>query len=130
MASTDKKSAEKKEKAPKAAKAPKAKVEKIKKGITARSLDVIVSPVVTEKSTVAGSQGKYTFKVSACACKTSVREAIESIFGVSVTKVNVSNFDGKQKIFKGRIGQRNSYRKAVVTLKQGQSIDLTTGIKI
>lgn len=119
--------AEKKEKAPKA---PKAKVEKTKKAVTARALDVIVAPVVTEKSTIAGSQGKYTFKVSACACKTSVRNAVESIFGVNVTKVNVSNFDGKKKVFKGRQGQRNSYRKAVVTLKQGQSIDLTSGIKI
>jgi large subunit ribosomal protein L23 len=117
--------AEKTEKAPKAPKAKKAST-----GINAKALDAIVSPVVTEKSTLAGQFGKYTFKVSGCASKTTIKQAVESIFGVNVTKINVSNFDGKQKVFKGRLGQRNSYRKAVVTLKQGQSIDLSSGIKI
>lgn len=115
--------AEKTEKAPKAKKAPKA-------GVNAKLLDAIVSPVVTEKSTLAGQFGKYTFKVSGCACKTTIKQAVESIFGVNVTKINVTNYDGKTKVFKGRQGQRNSFRKAVVTLKQGQSIDLSSGIKI
>jgi large subunit ribosomal protein L23 len=117
-------------KAEKTEKAKKAKVEKIRPALTPRALDVIVSPIVTEKSTVAGSLGKYTFKVSACADKTAIRHAVESIFGVNVTKINVTNYDGKNKVFKGRKGTRNSYRKAVVTLKSGQSIDLTGGIKI
>ena len=117
--------AEKKEKAPKAAKAIKSA-----QGITEKSLDAIISPVVTEKSTLAGQHNKYTFKVSVCACKTTIKQAVEGIFGVNVTKINVSNFDGKHKVFKGRQGQRNSYRKAVVTLKSGQSIDLSSGIKI
>lgn len=98
--------------------------------VTPKSLDVIVSPVVTEKSTVAGAQGKYTFKVSCCACKTTIKQAVESLFGVNVTKVNVTNYDGKKKVFRGRKGQRNAFRKAIVTLKEGQSIDLTSGIKI
>ncbi len=108
-----------------------AKAEKTKKAeISAKLLDAIVAPVVTEKSTLAGQHGKYTFKVSCCASKTTIKQAVETIFGVNVTKINVNNIDGKTKIFKGREGKRNSYRKAVVTLKEGQSIDLSSGIKI
>jgi large subunit ribosomal protein L23 len=108
----------------------KAKVKDKKQAITPKFLDVIVSPVVTEKSTVAGAQGKYTFKVSVCADKTTIKQAVESLFGVTVTKINLANYDCKKKIFRGREGQRNAFRKAVVTLKEGQSIDLTSGIKI
>ena len=129
MAKIDNNLAEKIQKAEKAEKAPKAK-KQANTQLNERALDAIVSPVVTEKSTLAGQHGKYTFKVSVCACKTTIKQAVESIFGVNVTKINVSNFDGKKKVFKGRKGQRNSYRKAVVTLKPGQSIDLSSGIKI
>lgn len=89
----------------------------------------IKSPVITEKSTTAGEFGKYTFKVCVHSSKTQVRDAVEALFGVEVTKVNVINYDGKVKAFRQRMGQRDAYKKAIVTLKQGQSIDLTSGLK-
>lgn len=100
-----------------------------KKEVSAATYDVIISPVVTEKSTIANSLGKYVFKIAVDADKTQVKNAVEGIFGVEVTKVNVLNYDGKARGFRGRIGRRNHYKKAVVTLKQGQSIDLSSGIK-
>jgi len=103
---------------------------KKKAEVSANLLDILVAPIVTEKSTIAGSLGKYTFKVATCATKTDVKNAVESIFGVNVTKVNTVNYDGKTKLFRGREGTRNAYKKAVVTLKSGESIDLTNGIKI
>ena len=100
-----------------------------KKEVSASTYDVILSPVITEKSTIANSLGKYVFKVAIDADKTAVKSAVEGIFKVEVTKVNVVNYDGKVKGFRGRYGRRNNYKKAIVTLKQGQSIDLTSGIK-
>lgn len=91
--------------------------------------DTILSPVVTEKSTMAGEFNKYSFKVAVDSNKKQVAEAIQALFGVEVAKVNVLNYDGKVKAFRQRLGQRNAYKKAIVTLKQGQSIDLTSGLK-
>ncbi len=117
---------EPRKKAPKADKKP---VKAAKKTATAASYDVILSPVITEKSTIANSLGKYVFKVAVDGTKTQVKNAVEAIFGVEVTKVNVVNYDGKIKAFRGRYGRRNNYKKAIVTLKAGQSIDLAGGIK-
>ena len=117
------------EKAPKATTPKKEKKARAKVAANAAHYQTIKSPVVTEKSTMAGEHNKYTFKVCKHSNKIQVRDAVEALFGVEVTKVNVINYDGKVKAFRQRLGQRNEYKKAIVTLKQGQSIDLTSGLK-
>jgi large subunit ribosomal protein L23 len=95
----------------------------------ARLYDVIRRPVVTEKSTAAAEQNKVTFKISPEATKADVKAAVEAIFNVKVKKVNTINIDGKTKRFRGRPGQRSDLRKAVVTLEEGQSIDMASGAR-
>jgi len=95
----------------------------------ARLYDVIVRPVVTEKSTAAAEQNKVTFKISPTATKNDVKAAVEAIFKVSVLKVNTINVEGKVKKFRGRPGQRSDSRKAIVTLAAGQSIDFAAGAR-
>lgn len=95
----------------------------------ARLYDVIERPVVTEKSTVAGEQNKLTFKISPTATKKDVKAAVESIFNVKVKKVNTINVEGKAKRFRGQPGQRQDYRKAVVTLEAGSQVDVAAGAK-
>ncbi|MEM7022197.1 MAG: 50S ribosomal protein L23 [Pseudomonadota bacterium] len=90
--------------------------------------DLIVGPVVTEKSTQASEHNQVTFKVRNDATKPQVKEAIEGLFGVKVKAVNTLNQKGKVKRFRGRIGKRNDVKKAIVTLVDGDSIDVTTGI--
>lgn len=90
--------------------------------------DIIKRPIITEKASIAGELGKYVFEVSQSANKMSVKKAVEAIFGVKVTQVNIANLKGKRKVFKGREGFRKSQRKATVTLENGQSIDFTTGV--
>ena len=109
----------------------KAAPKKAKGGATAeaRLYDVLVSPVVTEKSTSLAEANKVVFKISPSATKKDVKAAVEAIFKVSVTKVNTINIDGKTKRFRGQPGQRNDVRKAVVTLAAGQTIDLTAGAR-
>jgi large subunit ribosomal protein L23 len=118
--------------AKKAAPAKKAAAKKTVKGGVlddARLYDVIVSPVVTEKSTRATEQNKVTFKISPTATKVDVKKAVEAIFKVTVTKVNTINVEGKMKKFRGRDGQRSDVRKAIVTLAAGQSIDFAAGAR-
>lgn len=105
------------------------KAKAVKKAINPSHYNTIVSPVVTEKSTLAGEFGKYTFKVAVDTNKTKVKEAVEALFNVEVSKVNVVNYDGKVKRFKNFTGRRDAYKKAIVTLKSGQSIDLASGLK-
>lgn len=90
--------------------------------------DIIRRPIITEKAAIAGELGKYVFEVAPSANKTLVKNAVEAIFGVKVTQVNISNLKSKRKIFKGREGFRKAQRKAVVTLENGQSIDFTSGV--
>lgn len=90
--------------------------------------DLILAPMVTEKSTVAIEQGKYVFKVPQDANKDQVKKAVELAFGVKVEKVNTIKVKGKVKRFRGVIGKRASFKKAVITLAEGQSIDVTAGI--
>ena len=90
--------------------------------------DIIRNPVITEKSTMLGSENKYTFKVSPSANKPAIKKAVEELFKVKVTGVNVINSQGKIKRFKGKLGQRAASKKAIVTLEEGQSIDLTGGV--
>lgn len=95
----------------------------------ARLYDVIVRPVVTEKSTRAAEQNKVVFRISPTATKRDVKAAVEAIFKVTVMKVNTINIAGKTKKFRGMPGQRSDIRKAVVTLAAGQSIDFAAGAK-
>lgn len=90
--------------------------------------DVLVRPVVTEKSTLASEHNKVTFMISPRADKTQVKQAVEHLFKVKVTKVNTVNIAGKTKRFRGQKGKRDDIRKAIVTLEAGQSIDLAAGL--
>ena len=96
--------------------------------VTAKMYDTLVRPVITEKSMISSEAGKVTFLVPLSATKDDVKAAVENIFNVTVNKVNTIRQLGKEKRFKGFIGQRSDYKKAVVTLAEGQNIDVTTGI--
>ena len=91
-------------------------------------LDTIVSPVITEKATTLSEFNKLIFRVHKGANKKSIKKSIEKIFKVNVTKINTINLRGKTKLVKGKKSSRPGYKKAIVTLKKGQSIDLATGI--
>ena len=90
--------------------------------------DKILFPVVTEKSTNLSELNKITFKVPDGANKKNLKKNIEKIFKVNVTKINIINKQSKQKITRGRKVKVQGYKKAIITLKKGQTIDLTTGI--
>jgi large subunit ribosomal protein L23 len=95
---------------------------------TARNYDVIVAPVITEKATRVSENGQVVFKVRLDANKAEIKDAVQNIFGVKVTAVNTLIQKGKTKRFRGRPGKRSDVKKAFVTLAEGQSIDVTTGI--
>lgn len=90
--------------------------------------DKILSPLVTEKSTNLSEQNKIVFKVPTKATKENLKKNIEKIFKVNVTKVNIINKKSKIKLTRGRKVKVSGFKKAIITLKKGQSIDLTTGI--
>ena len=90
--------------------------------------DKIISPIVTEKSTNQSEQNKIVFKVNANANKKNLKINIEKIFKVNVTKVNIINKKTRIKTTRGKKVRVKGYKKAIITLKKGQSIDLTTGI--
>ena len=90
--------------------------------------DKILTPMLTEKSTILSDQNKIVFKVPFKANKTNLKKNIEKIFKVNVTKINVINKQNRTKIVKGKKVKVQGYKKAIITLKKGQSIDLTTGI--
>ncbi len=85
--------------------------------------EVLRSPVITEKSSMGGEYNQVTFKVATDASKPEIKEAVETIFKVKVLTVNTLNQAGKTKRFKGHAGVRKSYKKAIVTLAEGDSID-------
>lgn len=89
--------------------------------------DVLVAPIVTEKSSAGMAYNQYTFKVLKNSTKHQVKQAVEHIFGVTVLSVNTILMKGKTKRFKGRLGMRSDWKKAIVTLKQGQTIDTSVG---
>jgi large subunit ribosomal protein L23 len=95
---------------------------------TARHYDTILSPIITEKATVLSEQNKVVFRVAADASKDEIASAIEELFKVTVTKVNTLVTKGKTKRFRGIKGRRSDVKKAIVTLAEGQSIDITTGL--
>ena len=90
--------------------------------------DKILSPVVTEKSTNLSELNKITFKVPDGANKKNLKKNIEKIFRVNVTKINIINKQNRTKVTRGKKVKVSGYKKAIITLKKGQSIDLTTGI--
>lgn len=96
--------------------------------IDPRHYDIIRSPVITEKATIASEQSKVLFRVAMDATKEQIKQAVEKLFNVKVTAVNTLVTKGKVKRFKGRLGQRSDVKKAVVTLADGQSIDVSTGL--
>ena len=91
-------------------------------------LDSIKSPVITEKATSLSEQNKVIFKVHENASKESIKKNIEKIFKVKVLKVNTINKKPKTKMVRGKLGIKKGFKKAVITLKKGQSIDLATGV--
>jgi len=90
--------------------------------------DKILSPMVTEKSTNMSEQNKIVFKVPTAANKVNLKKNIEKIWKVNVTKINIINKKSRTKINKGKKVKVRGFKKAIITLKKGQSIDLTTGI--
>ena len=90
--------------------------------------DKILSPMVTEKSTNLSEQNKIVFKVPTGANKINLKKNIEKIFKVNVTKINIINKQNRVKITRGKKVRVSGFKKAIITLKKGQSIDLTTGI--
>ena len=91
-------------------------------------LDIILSPTITEKATQLSEFNKVVFKVHKGASKNSIKKNLEKIFKVNVVRINTINFKGKTKLVKGKKSKRPGYKKAIITLKKGQSIDLATGI--
>ena len=90
--------------------------------------DTILTPVITEKATLGVEQNKVTFRVPLEATKTNIKAAVEGLFDVKVKNVNTVRQQGKIKRFRGIKGKRPDYKKAVVTLEEGHSIDVTTGV--
>jgi large subunit ribosomal protein L23 len=93
-----------------------------------RHYDVIVSPVITEKATIASEHNKVVFKVRRNATKPQIKEAVEKLFDVKVKSVNTLIRQGKVKAFKNKIGQLSDVKRAIVTLEEGHKIDVTTGL--
>ena len=91
-------------------------------------IDSIRQPIITEKATILSEFNKTVFKVHSGANKRSIKKNIEKIFKVTVTKVNIINQKRKKKIKQGKISIKPGYKKAIITLKKGQSIDLASGI--
>ena len=92
------------------------------------STDSIRQPIITEKATILSEQNKTVFKVHNGANKNSIKKNSEKLFKVNVVKVNIINTKTKKKIKQGKLSKKPGYKKAIITLKKGQSIDLTTGI--
>lgn len=90
--------------------------------------EILRAPVITEKSTLAGENNQVVFRVPLTATKPQVKEAVESLFKVKVKAVNTLRNKGKIKRFRGLIGKRSDTKKAIVTLAEGHSIDVTTGL--
>ncbi|MDQ3560552.1 MAG: 50S ribosomal protein L23 [Pseudomonadota bacterium] len=90
--------------------------------------DTILSPVITEKSTMASEHNQVVFKVVGRATKPEIKAAVEALFSVKVTGVNTLNRKGKAKRFRGIPGRQKDFKKAIVTLAEGHSIDVATGL--
>ena len=100
-----------------------------KKQATPRMYDIIQAPVITEKAAMGSEHGQVTFKVPMDATKPEIAVAVETVFEVKVKSVNTLRQKGKSKRFRGYLGRRNDYKKAMVTLEDGQTVDVTAGVK-
>jgi large subunit ribosomal protein L23 len=96
--------------------------------VKAEHYDVIRRPIITEKATMASENGAVVFEVDIAATKPQIKDAVENVFGVSVVAVNTTVTKGKQKRFRGRLGERKDTKKAYVRLAEGQTIDVSTGL--
>ena len=94
----------------------------------AKHYDVIRKPIITEKSTMASENGAVVFEVDIEANKPQIKEAVEALFGVKVKAVNTTITKGKVKRFRGQLGKRKDVKKAYVTLEEGNTIDVSTGL--
>ena len=93
-----------------------------------KAYDVILSPVITEKATLVSESNQVIFKVANGASKTDIKSAVETLFGVKVKAVNTLVRKGKRRVFRGIRAQLSDTKKAIVTLEEGHSIDVTTGL--
>ena len=93
-----------------------------------RHYDVVLSPVITEKATMASEHNKVVFKVARTATKPQIKEAVEKLFDVKVKSVNTLIRKGKVKAFRGSVGTQSPTKRAIVTLEEGHTIDVTTGL--
>ena len=93
-----------------------------------RHYDVIIAPVITEKATLASERNQVIFRVAKNATKPQIKEAVEKLFDVKVKSVNTLRRRGKWRAFRGRYGRTSDTKRAVVTLEEGQTIDVTTGL--
>ena len=98
------------------------------KNIDPRHYDVIVAPVITEKATLASDKNQVMFRVARNATKPQIKEAVEKLFDVKVKCVNTLVRKGKVKAFKGTVGTQSPVKRAIVTLEEGHTIDVTTGL--
>ena len=94
----------------------------------ARHYETILAPVITEKATLLSEHNKVVFKVALTATKPQIKEAVEKLFDVKVKSVNTLRRKGKWRTFRGRYGRTSDTKRAVVTLEEGQTIDVTTGL--
>jgi len=94
----------------------------------AKHYDVIRKPIITEKTTMASENGAVVFEVAIDSNKPMIKEAVEALFGVKVKAVNTTITKGKSKRFRGQLGRRKDVKKAYVTLEEGNTIDVTTGL--
>jgi len=93
-----------------------------------RHYDIILSPAITEKATIASEHNQVVFKVARGATKPQIKEAVEKLFDVKVKSVNTHVRKGKIKAFKGTVGEQSDVKRAIVTLEEGHRIDVTTGL--
>lgn len=98
------------------------------KQVTERMYNILVKPVITEKSSVVAENNVLTFEVAKDSNKTEIKNAIEAIYNVKVERVNTLNQEGKTKRFKGHLGRRSDYKKAMVKLADGHNIDVSAGV--
>ncbi|MFQ5562369.1 MAG: 50S ribosomal protein L23 [Parvularculaceae bacterium] len=96
--------------------------------LTEKHYDTLIAPVITEKSTIASENNQVVFRVPLTATKPEIAQAVEALFKVKVKAINTLRVKGKNKQFRGRAYTRSTVKKAVVTLEEGHSIDITTGL--
>ena len=93
-----------------------------------KAFNIILKPIVTEKSTILSENNQIVFLVNINSNKIDIKKSIELIYKVKVNSVNIIRVKGKTKVFKGKVGKRSDYKKAIISLSKGQSIDLSMGV--